>query len=535
MTTVSPVWNCQTLYDLNGNPLAGGYIYTYAANSWTVQQANGISNPIPLDENGQSPNAITLTQDLYYNMALYDAEGNLINVAENVLGVGVTPPTQPGTPSFVSTTPTSPVISWAASTQGSGIILDYIIWRSSTSSTTGFTPIATVGPTTYTYTDTDLTLGTPYWYYVTVVDSNCFYESGGAGSYTPSNPGWVLNYSASGGGNGGCGGGSGYSEIVSDDAGTYAMATGGPGTVSTSNGGGSWSSNSSFPSFYPPLSPLFNGTYFIAIDDFTGYIYFSTDLNTWTTNSVDYGVYRLVQDPTTLAIYFSPYTGTSNVYLYRIAPNSSTITTVVNNTAGPNLGTNVITANGVTICGYGEYPNYSLWYSSNGGVTWTQSSTSFTENILYDVAYNDDFGVFAVLTDNVGLGYVSQLWISTDGTTWTQQSSGLGIYYYLFSYGGYFINYSGTQIYTSPDGIGWTPQTLNCYIEGITITPTRMYVYGSPTIASFEPGIYESTDGITYTRTTVDYPVSQVVSTPGATYAIASDYLNNTADIYKRS
>lgn len=84
------------LFDNNGNVLAGGKIYSYAAGTNTPQttyttSAGNIaqSNPIVLDATGRVPSGeIWLTNALFYKFVVQDSSGNLIGTYDNIAGIG---------------------------------------------------------------------------------------------------------------------------------------------------------------------------------------------------------------------------------------------------------------------------------------------------------------------------------------------------------------------------------------------------------------------------------------------------------------
>jgi len=81
-------------FDSNGNPLAGGKLYTYAAGTTTPQttytEYTGVtanSNPIVLNSGGRVPSEIWLTDGVSYKFSLFSALDNLIGVWDNVDGI----------------------------------------------------------------------------------------------------------------------------------------------------------------------------------------------------------------------------------------------------------------------------------------------------------------------------------------------------------------------------------------------------------------------------------------------------------------
>lgn len=93
---LSPVFGVAgQLFDNNGNPLAGGKIFTYAAgtttNVATYTSSNGSiahSNPIILDGAGRVPSGeIWLTDGITYKFVVQDAANNLIGTYDNLTGI----------------------------------------------------------------------------------------------------------------------------------------------------------------------------------------------------------------------------------------------------------------------------------------------------------------------------------------------------------------------------------------------------------------------------------------------------------------
>ena len=346
-------------------------------------------------------------------------------------------------------------------------------------------------------------------------------------------PPWEQGYEGTGGGGNSNGGA--FQSIVSDDVGLYGLALGGSGTVSTSDGGESWITNNEFPDPSGYGDILFNGTYFVVLGFDTEYIYFSTDLTTWSTNNIAYtSAYQLYQDPATQAIYFGTPGSGANINVYRIAPNANTVVKIIDTAPGPNFatyGTAVLTQGGITVSSYGVYPTYNPYYSTDGGVTWTISPTNFgSGNILYTLANNGSTWLFITANEGV-MGTPTQSWTSTDGINWTQVASTTSTPPYqneVLTFKGKFYQWQGNSLASSSDGITWSSQTIAMStIIGITVSSTRMYVYG-PT------GILESGDGSTFSTTAVTKYTNDVVSA-GMILAIASTGGAAPDFIYQRS
>ena len=88
-TSLSPPPKLQ-FFDANGNPLVGGFLYTYAAGTTTplatYTDSTGVSantNPIVLDSRGEAN--VWLGADIY-KFALYTSVGVLIWTVDNING-----------------------------------------------------------------------------------------------------------------------------------------------------------------------------------------------------------------------------------------------------------------------------------------------------------------------------------------------------------------------------------------------------------------------------------------------------------------
>jgi hypothetical protein len=81
-------------FDNNGNPLAGGKLYTYSAGTTTPQTtftdslgATLNSNPIILNSGGRVPSEIWLTDGLAYKFVLYTSNDVLLGTWDNISGI----------------------------------------------------------------------------------------------------------------------------------------------------------------------------------------------------------------------------------------------------------------------------------------------------------------------------------------------------------------------------------------------------------------------------------------------------------------
>ena len=93
---LSPVGGvAQQFFDNNGQPLAGGKIYTYASGTTTPQatytSASGLTahtNPIILNSAGRVPSGeIWLSDNLQYKFVVYDSTDVLIGSYDNIIGI----------------------------------------------------------------------------------------------------------------------------------------------------------------------------------------------------------------------------------------------------------------------------------------------------------------------------------------------------------------------------------------------------------------------------------------------------------------
>ncbi len=532
--TFTPVSNIQTRHLADNHAVLNGY-------HLVGDYSNG--NLYVLDPSTYTDNGFTITRT---RISPHVAEGfnRVFHHALTIemttgLGTGcdIIGPSAPGTGSGSITCGTDfPTLSWEPSTPGTYPIYAYNLYRgiSSTGPWLQIGQVLNIDP--YNNTPNDLvytdynTDGVNYYYYVAAQDNQ--------GNTTPSavqhcSSEWSLVYTGSGSGNSN---GGAFQSIVTNDVGTYSMVTGGPGTVSSSDGGNTWASNTTFPGPNAPGTPLFNGTYFVALDAFgTQQAYFSTDLQTWTTDGNNLGVYQLTQDIGTGAIYAVPYTSSSNVVLWRNAPNSNSFTKVLNEVPGPSpttYGNLFLTAGGITVSSYGRYPNYAAWWSTDGGVTWTESASSLTGNDFYGLAYNGAIWLLVAATFTPP-DYPTTAYTSTDGKNWTLVDTTTTAPPFdapIVTFGNKFIQWYGTELYTSTDGITWT--TINIpgilSIQGVTPSSTRVYVWGIG-------GIYESTDGVTYTASVVTMDTNDVDASGLPVLAITSTMGSSPVNIYKRT
>lgn len=524
----SPIWNGDTFFDNVGNVVAGGQVFTFNGSfdannlETTYADADGTipnPNPIRLSDAGLMEQGFFWPEGTSPFIQLDDIDGNFIRKYPSGPGA-------PGGNNSCGTDSSVVTLNWEASTPGAYPVFQYQIWRS-TSQDSGFSEISYVFSPTLTYTDTTGNPGTPYYYYIIAVDTNGDSSPPSATQECSTITGpWTLVYTDSGSGNSN---GSSYQQVVSDDAGTYGMATGGPGTSSSSDGGNTWSLNTNFPNDVPD-NISFNGTYFIALDPYQAEIYSSQDLVTWTTVGSSPG-YQLYRDASTGAVYFLPYPTSTNIDVYRIAPNSNVIDQIINAAPGPSFvtyGNPVLTANGITVSSFGAYPTYTMWYSVDFGVHWQESPTTISQD-YFGLAYNGT--TWLLVTQEFSAPYANHSWTSTDGINWTDSYSSVNgppFANEVTAFNGLFLQWQGDTIYSSPDGISWASTTVDLsYIDSITVDSERAYVYGYAGSA----GIFESTDGLIWTATNVTPSTNDVYS---GGLILAASGSGSPAFVYKR-
>lgn len=141
--------------------------------------------------------------------------------------------------------------------------------------------------------------------------------------------------------------------------------------------------------------------------------------------------------------------------------------------------------------------NYNIWYSTDKGATWTKLTVSYQPKGL---CFGD--GKFVVVGEN------GKIYTSTDGETWTEESTTPSTINnaLLIAYNGskYVILTSSTTAYYSDDAVTWTsttqPNFLGSYGGNYIATGNGKFIasyYSSKKIAY-------SADGTTWTEITLD-------------------------------
>ena len=127
------------------------------------------------------------------------------------------------------------------------------------------------------------------------------------------------------------------------------------------------------------------------------------------------------------------------------------------------------------------------------------------------VCYSEELGLF------VCVGSVGRILTSPDGTTWTEQTSGVNVTLECIIYkNGLFVvaGASGT-ILTSPDGITWTQQTsgVSSALEGISFAEnTELFVV----VGRYSNVILTSADGVNWVKRAESLSVGGVAITCSA-------------------
>lgn len=123
---------------------------------------------------GLSDTGLAATTSYYYNVKAYDLAGNLSSASPTAGPVSYSDTIAPSAPSGLAAstvTVTSVTLTWTASTDNSGVIASYQVWRSVGTSTT-YAQVGTVPGNTIplSYTDSGLLPLTTYNYYLKAVD-----------------------------------------------------------------------------------------------------------------------------------------------------------------------------------------------------------------------------------------------------------------------------------------------------------------------------------------------------------------------------
>lgn len=109
---LSPIGNGFQFFTALGEPLSGGFIYTYQAGTTTplatyttVDGTIANTNPIVLGTDGRPPQEIWLTNGSSYKFILTNSSNSLIGTYDNLYGILSTP--------GVSSVPTGAILMWS--------------------------------------------------------------------------------------------------------------------------------------------------------------------------------------------------------------------------------------------------------------------------------------------------------------------------------------------------------------------------------------------------------------------------------------
>ena len=213
-----------------------------------------------------------------------------------------------------------------------------------------------------------------------------------------------------------------------------------------------------------------------------GYIqcwYSSNSGQSWSPSQVNYPIIYSIYIINKKAI-----AGTSNGILYS-SDNGVTWTQSTSVTTDTFCSVYMVGANAIAA----SYSNTGLWYSSDSGVTWTQSAS---------VTTGDFYSVYMVGTNAIAAS--TGLWYSSDsGVTWTQSASvTTGDFYSVYMVGTHAIAASTGLWYSSDSGVTWTQST-----SALTSLFTSVYMVGTHAIAASNStnGLWYSSDsGVTWTQ-----------------------------------
>ena len=143
--------------------------------------------------------------------------------------------------------------------------------------------------------------------------------------------------------------------------------------------------------------------------------------------------------------------------------------------------------------------------SSNGGLSWSVRSNPFGTSTVYDVFYAD--GIFvAVGGDGTVDGVIAT---STNGLSWTQRTSNADFVLKSVGYGdGLWVAVgNNNELVTSPDGITWTPRTVDF---GNSTMANVCYGNGIWVAVGSAGRLYTSTNGISWVTRDSKFGTTQI-------------------------
>lgn len=166
-------------------------------------------------------------------------------------------------------------------------------------------------------------------------------------------------------------------------------------------------------------------------------------------------------------------------------------------------------------------------YMSTDGSTWTNTGTlpvPYYRQFEY-IAYGNGLYVTCARTNS---GYSTNMYYSSDGVTWTSSGSssrsGLAFGNNIFVAG---TDGKTATFYTSTDGINWTERTLSR-----TKSWSTLRFVGSKFVALDASVIYSSTDGINWDYSNIDNYGWQGMCYDGSYYYVFSN-TTNTDDAHR--
>ena len=261
----------------------------------------------------------------------------------------------------------------------------------------------------------------------------------------------------------------------------------GAATYYSSSDGLSWNSHSIDPDYYF-RSMVWDGGQYIAVGS-QGAIFTSPDGDTWTSRSGE--------DHT--AIEGIAWDGSE--YIADIPADSAVLVGSGAHwqTATPPTELNFVTFVNDKTYGSGNAINRA--YVTSDGSTWTPS----TEPLEYSGIAGD--GAMQVVAITSGTVAVS----NDDGATWSTLSKGVGDMTRLLWTGQEYLGVDSEKVWSSPDGVSWTEQTLSTPPDGVLLDVARG---GGKYLITADGGVlYTSTDGAHWTKGVATVPGDTVQPT----------------------
>lgn len=311
-------------------------------------------------------------------------------------------------------------------------------------------------------------------------------------------------------------------------AGASAIASGHGKFVTTEWGNISRRCDSLFPGNAAPAPSFLSAPATGSARSLTGFDATATDADGGTlTYAWDFGSNVTVQDGAGIALSFD--FGGTYPYTLRVSDGRGGIGTLAGSitvsdpartytlrTSGTTKTFQAIASSGSLLVAAGG--NTAIIRTSPDGVTWTSRSISeFATNItFYDAAW--DGSKFVLVGDDYNFsitpnGWVSVIYTSADGVTWTRRhlgtTAGTTLYGVAASTGGVLVatGQNGTVL-RSTDGVSWSPVTGfgTSTLRGIARNGSTFVMTGYAPAGSGTGKIWTSSDGLTWTETTGGSP-----------------------------